>query len=180
LLERLLPAPVLEHALGDLAEEYVLRVDTSSSHSAGRWYWMQIVRSVPVLFGHALRSAGTLRTLAVAVALYLGASVVESLALGGISLLALSDPTRTVVSAIVGIATIGCAGYVAARIQRPAAPVLAAITLAVVLVLMLTSGDAAPLWYQIAFLVAGPIAPIAGGVVASRHHLRQARPRAVH
>jgi hypothetical protein len=50
---------------------------------------------------------------------------------------------------------------------------MGAIVLALVVVLMLTDGDAAPLWYQLVFLIAGPIAPIAGGAIASRHHLRR-------
>lgn len=173
LLERLLPAPVLEHALGDLAEEYGLRAGAGSARGAKQWYWTQIIRSFPILFRHSLRTAGALQTLAVAVAFQFGAGVAESLALGGIGILRLDDVARAIVSVIIGIAASGCAGYFAARMRRPAAPVMGAMVLAVVVVLMLTRGDAAPLWYQLVFLIAGPIAPIAGGAIASRHPLRR-------
>jgi hypothetical protein len=174
LLERLLPAPALEYALGDLAEEYVLRVHSGSTRVARYWYWMQILRSLPVLFANALRSAGMLGTFAVAVAMQLGVGTAESFAMTGISvLLRPSDLTLTIVSVFVGLTTAACGGYIAARIRRPAALVMAAITFAIVLALMLTNGDGVPLWYQMAFLVAGPLAPLAGGAVASRTYPRR-------
>jgi hypothetical protein len=174
LLERLVPAPALEYALGDLAEEYVLRVQSASAPAAVHWYWMQIARSLPVLFAHALRSAGILRTLAVAIAVQFGVGTAEWFVLDGINiLLRLSDLTLTVVSVIVGLTTAACGGYIAARIRRPAALVMAAISFVTVVTLMLTNGDGVPLWYQLAFLVTGPLAPLAGGAVASRRHLRQ-------
>ena len=171
LLERLLPAPVLEYALGDLAEEYVLRKESGSA--ATRWYWLQIARSLPVLFRHAVRSAGTFRTIAVALVLQFAASTTETLTLTGIGFLGLSELTLQLVSVVIGLAGAACAGYVAARIRPPAAPLMAAITFAVVVTLMLTNGDGVPLWYQVLFLLAGPLAPLAGGAVASRRHLRQ-------
>jgi hypothetical protein len=173
LLERLLPAPVLEHALGDLAEEYGLRAGAGSESGARQWYWTQIVRSFPILFRQSLRNAGVLQTLAVAVAFQFAAGVAESLAIGGIGVLQLGDVARAVVSVIIGIGASGCAGYFAARMRRPAATVMGAMVLAIVVMLMLTRGDAAPLWYQLVFLIAGPIAPIAGGTIASRHQLRR-------
>lgn len=173
LLERLLAAPALEYALGDLAEEYALRVEAGSTRAADHWYWMQLVRSLPALFGHAVRSAGALRTLAVAIAIHLGASVAESLAQGGIQMLPLGNVAAGIMSVIVGLVAFACGGYVAARIRQPAALFMAAITFALVVFLMVTRGDALPIWYQILYLVLGPLAPMAGGAVASRQRLRQ-------
>jgi hypothetical protein len=172
LLERLMPSRVLESALGDLAEEYAIRAQAVPALAAGYWYWMQIGCSIPVLFGIALKHAGMLRTLAVAVAADLGAGVAEDSTNRAIGLIPLSDPARAVAGVFVGVTAVACAGYVAARIRPPAAPVLAALVFAIVVTLMIVAGDGVPLWYQLAFLVFAPVASIAGGVVA----VRRARP----
>lgn len=172
LLERLLAAPALEYALGDLAEEYALRVEAGSTRAADQWYWKQILRSLPALFSHGVRHAGTLRTLAVAIAVHLGASVAETVGQGGIQMLPLGDAASNVMGVIIGLAAFVCGGYVAARIRPPAALFMAAIAFALVVFLMVTRGDAVPIWYPILYLVLGPLAPIAGGAVASRQRLR--------
>jgi hypothetical protein len=168
LLERLMPSRVLESALGDLAEEYAIRAQRVPSRAAGYWYWMQIGRSMPSLFGLALKNAGTLRTLAVAVGADLGAGVAEDLTNRAIGIIALSDPARALAGVVVGLTAVAGAGYVAARIRPPAAPVLAALVFAVVVTLMITSGGSVPLWYELAFLVFAPTASIAGGAFAAR------------
>jgi O-antigen ligase len=109
----------------------------------------------------------------VAIAIHLGASVAESLAQGGIQMLPLGNVAAGIMSVIVGLVAFACGGYVAARIRQPAALFMAAITFALVVFLMVTRGDALPIWYQILYLVLGPLAPMAGGAVASRQRLRQ-------
>jgi len=168
LLERLMPSRVLESALGDLAEEYAIRAQAAPSHTANYWYWMQIGCSMPSLFGLALKNAGTLRTLVVAVGAQLCAGVAEDLTTRAIGIMALSDPARAIASVVIGVTSVAGAGYVAARIRPPAAPVLAALVFAVVVTLMITSGDSVPLWYQLAFLVFAPAGSIAGGALAAR------------
>lgn len=54
-------------------------------------------------------------------------------------------------------------GYVAASIRQGAAPALAEIILVVVAVLFVTMPNSAPLWYGLTFLIAGPVAALAGG-----------------
>lgn len=174
LLERLLPTPALDGALGDLAEEYALRANASPSRDVGAWYWMQIGRSMPSLVGLAFRSAGTLRTLMVAVVAFLSAGIVEDAMNRAIGLLSLTDSVRGAAGIAVGIITIACGGYVAARIRPPAALVMAAITFAVVAVMMAV-GPLPPLVYQLVFLIGAPAASIAGGLVAARrasHRIR--------
>jgi hypothetical protein len=167
LLERLLPTPALDGALGDLAEEYALRANANPSHAPGAWYWMQIGRSMPSLVGLAFRSAGTLRTLLVAIAAFLSAGFAEGAINRVVALLSLSDPLRGVAGVIVGVTTMACAGYVAARIRPPAALVMAAITFAVIAVMM-ASGLPSPLVFELAFLIGAPAASIVGGLVAAR------------
>jgi hypothetical protein len=52
---------------------------------------------------------------------------------------------------------------------------MAAIVLLVVVMLMATASETAPLWYALVFLVAGPLAAVGGGVLASRRLLRSTR-----
>jgi len=54
-------------------------------------------------------------------------------------------------------------GYLAAWIRPGAATALAGIVIITVAVLMATKSDSMPLWYQLAFLIAGPLASLAGG-----------------
>jgi len=55
-----------EHILGDLSEEYLERALRASRASARRWYWRQIVKSVPHLAGRSFRTAPVITILAVA------------------------------------------------------------------------------------------------------------------
>jgi hypothetical protein len=174
LLERLMPSRVLESALGDLAEEYALRAQSGGSHAAACWYWTQIAGSMPALCGLALNSAGAFRTFAVAVGAFLGAGVAEDLTNRAIGMMTLSDPVRGIVGVIVGVTAIAGGAYVAARIRPAAALVMAALTFAVVAVLMITKGHLSPLAYQLAFLIGMPVASLIGGAFAARRprHIR--------
>lgn len=169
LLERLLPSDRLEFALGDLDEEYRLRVAGASRRAADRWYWIQVLRSLPTLFRQAFRQAGPVQTLAVTGVVYVGANTTESHALDQVQRLALDDGVLLVTSLLVGLLAFATGGYVAFRIRRPAAILLGLIVLGIMLRLVARGGLGAPLWYQFAFLLAGPLAPIAGAVIASRH-----------
>jgi hypothetical protein len=56
LLESLLPGPYREALLGDLVEEYRLRIESASPFTASRWFWSQACRSVPPMVWSSLRS----------------------------------------------------------------------------------------------------------------------------
>lgn len=56
LLESLLPDPYREAVLGDLIEEYTLRVESTSRLTASRWFWSQTFRSAPSMVWSSLRS----------------------------------------------------------------------------------------------------------------------------
>ena len=172
LLEHTLPTQALEYVLGDLAEEYALRSESGSSN-ASLWYWLQISRSLPTLFSAALRYAGLLRTIGVAVAVFVVASVAESLVNMTIMWLAPEGLISNLAMMLVGTAAIGAGGYIAARIRPPAAPVLSIIVFVVVVALITLKGDDVPVWYQVVYLVTGPFIPLAGGVMASRRARRR-------
>ncbi len=66
---------------------------------------------------------------------------------------------------MVGLATIVLGGYVAAWIRPGAAQALAGIEMIAVVILMVTMTDSAPLWYGLTFLIIGPLAACAGGIL---------------
>jgi hypothetical protein len=164
LLERLLPDGDRDAIVGDLIEESALRARASTRSTTAWWCWGQVARSIPPLLWSNRRHRHWLGTLGVAIAAYVVVSVIESLGLALISSLLRPDARLApVLSAIVGLATMVLGGYVAASIRQGAAPALAAIILAVVAVLFVTMPDSAPLWYGLTFLIAGPVAALAGG-----------------
>lgn len=75
---------------------------------------------------------------------------------------------RSVLGLAVGLATMAAGEYVAARIRPGAAAGLAAIVMIAVAILMVIRSDSAPLWYQIAFLIGGPLVSLAGGTLFAR------------
>jgi hypothetical protein len=111
-----------------------------------------------------LRRGHWLGTLGVAILAYIAASVLESVGTSRVLELLHSDPRlATVLSVIVGLATMVLGGYVAASIRQGAAQVLAGIIFVVVALLFVTMPSSAPLWYGLTFLIAGPVAALSGG-----------------
>jgi hypothetical protein len=97
---------------------------------------------------------------------YVAAGILEFVGETAISrLLAPGARAHAVLGLIVGLTTMALGGYFAARIRAGAATALAAIVMISVAILMVTQSDSAPLWYQLAFLIAGPLASFAGGTL---------------
>ena len=159
LLACLLPERDREAVMGDLAEEYALR-----SRSASLWYWGQVYRSIPSMVWRSVSGGRWLPTLSVAMGAYIAAGAIEFVADLAISRWVAPDaPVYAVLGLIAGLATMALGGYVAAWIRPGAATALAGIVMISVAVLMVTKSGAVPLWYQLAFLIAGPLASLAGG-----------------
>jgi hypothetical protein len=112
-------------------------------------------------------------TVAVALAMWVAASAVESIAGAAVSRW-LSDRAVLggVMSTIVGIFSMAGGGYVAARLRTGAAHVMACVVLVAVIALILTQGDTVPLWSQLMFLLIGPLGPLLGGELANVHRVR--------
>jgi len=164
LLESLLREEDRDAVIGDLIEESAIRARRSSRASATRWYCGQVARSIPLVLWSELRRGHWFGTLSVAILAYVAASVLESVGTSVVLELLQPDPRlATVLSVIVGLATMVLGGYVAASIRRGAAHVLAGIIFIVVVVLFVAVPASAPLWYGLTFLLAGPLAALAGG-----------------
>src|SRR5215469_18265802 len=78
LLRWFVPANDREEIMGDLAEEFSLRVQ--SSDSCRSWYWGQTLRSIPPMAWKATRQGRWIRTFLVAMGAYIAAGLVESVA----------------------------------------------------------------------------------------------------
>ncbi len=159
LLGRLVPERDRDAVMGDLAEEYALR-----ARSASLWYLGQVYRSIPSMVWRSVRGGQWLITLSVAMGAYIAAGAVEFAANLAISRwVAPGASVHAVLGLIAGLATMAVGGYLAAWIRRGAATALAGIVMISVAVLMVTRSETVPLWYQLAFLIAGPLASLAGG-----------------
>jgi hypothetical protein len=173
LLAQVLPERNREVVLGDLHEEYVLRARLDRFPTADRWYWGQVCRSIPRLVWNSARQSRWPSTLAVAIGAYILAGIFEFAATWAISkLLAPGTKAFTVVNLVFGLATFVLAGYIAAWIRPAAANFLAGIVLMVVVSLLVTMSESAPLWYGVMFLVGGPLAALAGGTLCRTRNTR--------
>lgn len=167
LLRWLVPATDREQIRGDLAEEFSLRAQ--SSDSSWSWYWGQTLRSIPPMAWKAARQGHWIRTFLVALGAYIAAGLLESVA-NAVLLKSVNPQSllHSILSLIIGLATIAAAGYVAARFRPGAETVMGGIVFVAVTVLLAARAGEVPLWYGFAFLIAGPLASLAGGALFSR------------
>lgn len=174
LLESVLPEPHREAIIGDLIEEYTLRVESTSRFNASRWLWSQACRSVPCMFWSSLRSRNCFINMSIAAGVYIFMATLKFAADLTISKLVSPHQTADVILAPIVFLTItAIGGCVAARIRRGATIVLAlmvTITVAMLIKLKVCSIPV-PWWYQFGFFVLGPLAVIAPAALFGR--LRQ-------
>jgi hypothetical protein len=147
--------------LGDLIEEYTLRVESTSLSAASRWFWSQTCRSVPSMVWSSLRSGDGLISMSIAMGVYLGMGMLKfAVDLMISKLVAPEQTTYVVLAPIVFLTTAAIGGCVVARIRRGAAIFLALIVLITVAVLidLKVCSIPVPWWYQLGFLTLGPLA----------------------
>jgi hypothetical protein len=163
LLESVLPDPYREAILGDLIEEYTLRIESTSRFTASRWFWSQACRSVPSMVWTSLRSGNCFISMSIAMGVYIFMGTLKFAADMIISKLVSPDQTTHVIlMPIVFLTTTAIGGCVAARIRRGATIFLAlmvTITVAILIDLKVCSMPV-PWWYQFGFLTLGPLAVI--------------------
>jgi hypothetical protein len=117
----------------------------------------------------AARQGRWIPTFLVALGAYIGTGLLESAA-DAVLLQSVNPQSllHSVLSLIIGLATIAAAGYIAARFRPGAETVMGAIVLIAVTVLLAARVGEVPLWYGFAFLIAGPLASLAGGALFLR------------
>jgi hypothetical protein len=153
--------------IGDLVEEYALRSASQSTAAVSWWCWRQLSRSIPPLLWATILRGRWLGTLGVAIAASFLVQIIESAVNLAISrLLAPTPIAHQISSLVVGLVAIACGGYIGARIRAGTAAALAWLNFVTVATLMVRIGDALPLWYQLGFLIIGPLASLMGGALA--------------
>jgi len=169
LLRIFLPERDRETLLGDLVEEHALLASTLPPRAASRWYWGQVLRSAAPLFWANIRRGGWLKTLGAALAGYV---VVMLLVMAGdlamSRLLSAGKLAYSLISLAIGFPIMVLGGYIAECLRRRGAVGLAVISALMAAVALASTGDGAPIWYQIALIVMGPLASVAGGRIRIR------------
>lgn len=152
--------------LGDLCEEHAARA-SASPPAAARWYWNQVFRSLPILLGRRARHGRWLSTLAIAIAAYV---VVGALNAIGTSLVVwqLGGPVvpGRIPSAMVGLTAISIGAHLASRLRPSAGDVVGGLVAVVAILMLLFPVDPSPAWYQLMFLILGPLAAHLGSATA--------------
>src|SRR5260370_29355744 len=141
-----------EEIMGDLAEEFSLRAQ--SSQSCWSWYWGQTLRSIPPIAWKAARQGCWIRTLSVGLGVYIAAGLLESAADAALSGVVNPESSlRPVLSLIIGLATMVAGGDVGGRLRPEAETGMSVIVFwAVTAVIGAQMGDG-PLWFWVAVVV---------------------------
>jgi hypothetical protein len=158
--ESVLPAPQGEFLLGDLLEEYALRLQSESPFAARRWFWSQTWRSILPLLWSALRNENWLLSMGFAAGVYVAMETLKFIA--DLLILKLFDPgqaARIALAPVIFLTAAALGGCIAARIRR-----LATIFLALMVMMTVATSVAlkictipVPWWYPVGFLVLGPL-----------------------
>jgi hypothetical protein len=166
ILARLVPNTDRDAVIGDLLEEHALRFRSESVPNASWWYWSQVSRSAQPLVWTAVRRGGWLETLGAAIAAYLLVNMIQSA--GGLAvwrLLGDMPLAAGLISLTIVLSAMVLGGYIATRMRRGAAVMLAVISALSVIRSMAPTGDSIPVGYFVGWLVACPLAALAGGAL---------------
>jgi len=168
ILARLVPEGDRQSLVGDLVEEYALRANEATSPAALKWCLQQVCTSVPPLLWARLARARWIPVAGVALLAYIAVGIVELIVNWAISRSAAYNPLGMLMTFPIVVLI----GYCAARLRRGATIVLGAMMLLSVTVMTLTSPESLPLWYRIAYFVAGPLAVFIGTALRALGALR--------
>lgn len=163
MLARFVPEGEREPLVGDLEEEYALRVRTDSSSAPVVWYLRQICSSIPPVIGVRLSRAAWLATLGVALIAYFAVGLGQLFIFWAIA--ASSAPTYNPLGVIVNFPLVAIIGYFAELSRRRAAIVLAAIMLFAITAVTMLIAESAPFWYHAAYFFVGPVGAVVGGAL---------------
>ncbi len=166
LMECLLPRDVGEFVVGDLNEEFALRVQSMSRAGATWWFVMEASRSIPRLLMLSGRGSSWFKSLGEAAAAYLALGFVEPYVHRLLS--AFVEPgfqVQLVIDLFVGYMACACGGFLSTWIHRGSALLYSVISTAVLASMTTRASPDLPPWFLTAFLVIALVAPIVGGIV---------------
>ena len=170
LLYRVAPEGDREPLIGDLEEEYALRVRADSSYAPRAWYLRQICSSIPPVLRIRIAREAWFATLGVALVAYFAVGLGQLAVAWAIP--ASSEPTYDPLGMIVTFPLVVLIGYFAELSRRGAAAVLAALMMLAITAITLSITVSAPVWYHAAYFVVGPVGAIVGGALGRASHRR--------
>jgi hypothetical protein len=172
IFSRLVPKDFREPLMGDLTEAYSLQLKTVSSSAAARSHLWRMSASITPLLWLRLSRATWPGTLGVGLLAFCGVALVD---LAVERVIPILTAERMLGPAPLGL-VVTCTmvvliGYFAERFRRRAAIVLGAILLLVILTMLPSANDGAPVWKRIIALLLVPAAFV-GRIL---HSLRRRR-----
>jgi hypothetical protein len=168
LLACLLPREDVETIIGDLEEEGAVRQSTSGS---ARWYWAQLLRSVPALFWLPIHRGGWRSTVGVALAacaIQIAIEVTTGFAVRELAPTGAQWPPF--VALIITLTSLALVSYMASGIREGAATALAGVAvfaIAVQLMLAIQMNRVLPIGLLAALIVV-PGTALIGGALSSK------------
>ena len=164
----LMPSAAAEALLGDLVEERRVRLQEASPASVARWYWMQLVSSIPVLLWTSARRGVSFFALVIALGGYVTSGVVASALRSVLSPATTSLVAHEVMALVCGIVALAAGGFAATWLRPAAGRLLAALVLVSTFLMMVFGSNSIPLWYHLLYVVLGSLAPVTGAAVYGR------------
>jgi hypothetical protein len=167
-VEWLLPRQLVDEVVGDVVEEYELRRRSAPESADVLWVLSQFCRSLAPVICLSVRREGWLVTIGAGVGCFVVVNFVEAAADALIlPLLAVHAQLQAGVGLLLGLGAMTLGGYLAARIRSAAPIVLSVMIFITVAVLMRMGVGNVPMWYQLGFLILGPLASLKGGTLFS-------------
>lgn len=166
MLSLIVSPDVCDAVVGDLCEEFSLRA-LASPTDAARWYWRQALRSLPQLCATRARDTRWLSTVAVATAAYPVVGVFNAVGMFLSARWLGAWAANQALTAAVGLVAIGAGAHVASRIRPSAGHVLGGLVMCAALSFLLFRVDRSPVWYQVTFLLLGPLSAHLGTKTAA-------------
>ncbi|HZS46136.1 MAG TPA: hypothetical protein VFC63_13765 [Blastocatellia bacterium] len=155
----ILPVTYNDFLLGDLIEEYAIRLETTSQLAACLWFLSQTCRSLPSMVWSLLRRDWLIR-IRTAIVVYLGMAMLKIAA--GLVISKAFAPRQTahvIIGPILFLITAAIGGFAVARIREEATIFLALFVIVSVVtsIALNICPIPVPWWYQFGFLTLGPL-----------------------
>jgi hypothetical protein len=165
LIECLLPRDLSDVVIGDLCEEFALRVHATQRRRAVSWFVLQSARSIPPLLFLSIKRWSWFKSLGVSAVAFVVLGELEPLVHRWLA--GNFDPgvnQQIAMSLLVGFAACACGGFLSTWMHRGSALLYSAIGASFMVAAIASADTTARPWMLTAFLVIAIVAPIIGGV----------------